>query len=443
MSLQTHLPLNNHYFSYMKKILFSLLVIIPLMTFGKHQIKVPNVKSLQASVNGDWTKLPVMELGSRDVLTVSFDELSHNYHRFIVHVEHCEFDWTTSDGLFESDWLQGFNDWQIDDYENSLNTNVLYTNYRFQIPNDMCRLKLSGNYIIHILDEDSDNEEVACVELRVVEPIASVSVGVSANTDIDMNRSHQQVSMGVRLNGLSVINHKEQLKTIVMQNGYEGDMRSEVMPNIITANEMRWEHRRDYIFNGGNEYHRFEVLDPTHITLGLEKVFWDDDECRFHVYPDKCEPQRNYLFYRDANGAFLVRNSDNVENDRISDYVYVHYKFAPIKNYTDATVFIDGRWTNEDADTYVMTYDDSDHSYNATILQKLGYYNYRIMISSRNEPTSLLPEEDTNSTSVSRLPEEGNFYETENSYQAFVYYKETAGRTWRLVGYKEVSFQAN
>jgi hypothetical protein len=198
MSLQAHLPLNNHYFSYMKKILFSLLVIIPLMTFGKHQIKVPNVKSLQASVNGDWTKLPVMELGSRDVLTVSFDELSHNYHRFIVHVEHCEFDWTTSDGLFESDWLQGFNDWQIDDYENSLNTNVLYTNYRFQIPNDMCRLKLSGNYIIHILDEDSDNEEVACVELRVVEPIASVSVGVSANTDIDMNRSHQQVSMGVR-----------------------------------------------------------------------------------------------------------------------------------------------------------------------------------------------------------------------------------------------------
>jgi hypothetical protein len=214
-----------------------------------------------------------------------------------------------------------------------------------------------------------------------------------------------------------------------MQNGYEDDMRSEVMPNIITANEMRWEHRRDYIFNGGNEYHRFEVLDPTHITLGLEKVFWDDDECRFHVYPDKCEPLRNYLFYRDANGAFLVRNSDNVENDRISEYVYVHYKFAPVREYSDATVFIDGRWATENDSTYVMTYDAKDRSYNATILQKLGYYNYRIMLSDSDGR-------------VMRMPEEGNFYQTENRYEAFVYYKETGGRTRRLVGYKEVSFQA-
>lgn len=413
----------------MKRIIIALLTIFPLTVFGWHEVKVPNVKSLQVSVNGEWTKLPVMELGSNDVLSVSFDELSHTYHRFAVHMEHCEFDWTTSEGLFESDWLQGFNDWQIDDYMNSLNTNVLYTNYTFQIPNDMCTLKMSGNYRLHIIDEDCDNEEIACVELRVVEPIVTLGMGISTNTDIDMNRSHQQVTLGMRLNGLSVTNNEEQVKTIVMQNGYEGDMRSEVAPNIITMNEMRWEHRRDLIFDAGNEYHRYEVLDPTHITLGLEKVYWDEDECRFHVYPDQCEPQRNYLYYRDADGAFLIRNSNNVENDRISEYVYVHYKFAPVREYSDATVFIDGRWATEDSSTYVMTYDAKDRSYNATILQKLGYYNYRIMLSDSDGR-------------VMRMPEEGNFYQTENRYEAFVYYKETGGRTWRLVGYKEVSFQA-
>jgi hypothetical protein len=76
-----------------------------------------------------------------------------------------------------------------------------------------------------------------------------------------------------------------------------------------------------------------------------------------------------------------------------------------------------------------MTYDAKDRSYNATILQKLGYYNYRIMLSDSDGR-------------VMRMPEEGNFYQTENRYEAFVYYKETGGRTWRLVGYKEVSFQA-
>ena len=39
---------------------------------------------------------------------------------------------------------------------------------------------------------------------------------------------------------------------------------------------------------------------------------------------------------------------------------------------------------------------------------------------------------------VSRVPEEGSFFQTENRYEAFVYYKGTGARTWRLVGYQEI-----
>ena len=39
------------------------------------------------------------------------------------------------------------------------------------------------------------------------------------------------------------------------------------------------------------------------------------------------------------------------------------------------------------------------------------------------------------------LPEEGSFFQTENTYQAFVYYKATAARAWRLVGYQEVTYK--
>jgi len=36
------------------------------------------------------------------------------------------------------------------------------------------------------------------------------------------------------------------------------------------------------------------------------------------------------------------------------------------------------------------------------------------------------------------LPSEGNFYQTENRYQALVYFKEVGGRTWHLAAYSQI-----
>ena len=39
------------------------------------------------------------------------------------------------------------------------------------------------------------------------------------------------------------------------------------------------------------------------------------------------------------------------------------------------------------------------------------------------------------------VPSEGSFFQTENKYQALVYYKERGGRTDRLVGYQQVQYK--
>ena len=403
-------------------------LLIPSLLQAKHRILSPNLKTLQVVVNDNWTDpLPVMTLRSDDVLNVGFDELSHNFHRFIVHVEHCEPDWSPSEDIFESDWLEGFNDWALDDYDNSLNTTVLYTHYSFQLPNDQCRLKMSGNYRLHILDEDDNNNEVAVVEFRVVEQLMNLSMGMTTNTDIDFNNRSQQLSMSLDYGSLNVTQPEDQLNIIVMQNGREDNMRTDMKPSTTTPRGLTWDHCRQLIFDAGNEYHRFEVLNPTHITLGLERVAWDEDDRHYHVYPEMCEPQRNYMFYKDVDGAFYVRNSDNFENDRTSDYVYVHYKLAPAKEYEKARLYVDGHWTTEAPETYTMSYDERDHSYNAVILQKMGYYNYQLLMEHENGQTEIVPEE-------------GSFYQTENRYQALVYYKGIGDRTWRLVSFRELIF---
>ena len=412
----------------MKQLLLLLLACCPLLGQAKHRILSPNVKTLQVVVNQEWTSMPVMTLNSDDMLNVAFDELSHNYHRFVAHLEHCEADWSVSEELFESDWLQGFNNLIIDDYENSMNTTVLYTHYRFQIPNDECQLRMSGNYRLRILDDDNDQEEVLTIEFRVVEPLVNVGLGITTNTDIGLNSSYQQVAMSVNYNTLRVTNQDEQIQTFVLQNGREDNMKQNVRPNYNTATGLTWEHNRGLIFEAGNEYRKFEVLDPSHPTMGLGYVTWDEEQGRFHAFPFFAEPRRSYIYDQDANGAFLIRNSDNVEIDYTSDYVLVHYKLKPQRRYPDARILIDGRWTIEPQDNYVMEWDEEDQSYNAVVLQKLGYYNYQLLMADFDGTTHLLPEE-------------GSFYQTENSYTALVYYKGTGERSWRLVGVAEANYK--
>lgn len=102
--------------------------------YGGNRVYSSRIHSLTSIVNGDWLNRPVMLLGSGDRMEIGFDELSHDYHRFVYRLEHCEADWSVSEELFESDWLEGFNGNPIDDYQNSINTTVLYTHYQFSIP---------------------------------------------------------------------------------------------------------------------------------------------------------------------------------------------------------------------------------------------------------------------------------------------------------------------
>lgn len=404
-----------------------LCLFLPFTASARSRIYNSQIKSLQVVVNQDWLSPAVMRLGTNDMLHVAFDELSHQYHRYIYRVEHCETDWTPSEALFESEWLEGFNDNTIDDYENSINTTVAYTHYKLQIPNDRCRLKMSGNYKLHVLDEDNDNEEILMVEFMVTEQTMGIDLSVTTNTDIDLNASHQQVSMNLSYGRWQVTSPEDQIRTVVMQN--QRVARWDVSPNFQTPSgsiNLSWTHNRELIFEAGNEYHKFEVLDVSHPTMGIDFIRWDGEH--YQAFPFMNEPRPNYLYDEDANGAFYIRNSDNRENDIISDYVWVNYRLkAP--RLPEGKVIIDGQWTTDDNPfNYMMEYDEDEGMYHARILQKQGYYNYQYLWLRDDGSTSFVPSE-------------GNFYQTENRYQAYAYYKGIGERTWRLVAYRQIDLK--
>ena len=391
--------------------LLALLWLLPLAAQAENRINQPNIKTLVTMVNQNWLNAPVMRLNGDDVLTVEFDELSHDYHRYVYRLEHCEADWTPSEELFESDWLSGFNNNPIDDYAHSINTIVPYTHYQLQLPNDRCQLLMSGNYRLYVLDEDDDNREVLVTQFMVTEQSMRLSLSSTPNTDIDTRQSHQQVTMAIDYGNLPVTNPDTQIYAVVMQNHQQRNMRQGVKPTITTRNGLEWSHCRELIFDAGNEYRKFEVLDVSHPTMGIDHITWDGEN--YQAYPFVDAPRPNYLYDEDANGAFCIRNSDYREVSTTGEYVWVNYR---LRVPHQGPIFISGRFaTATGGDDYMLYYDPVNQLYTASILQKQGYYNYQYTTADGQQ-----------------LPSEGNYYQTKNQYQALIYYKGTTDRTWRL-----------
>lgn len=406
--------------------IFIFLLLISLGTRAqRHRILTPRIATLQVVAGIDWLSPPVIRLNDNVPINISFDDLTHEYHRYAYKVEHCNADWSLSKELFTSDYIDGFdNDHLIEDIQESINTDVLYTHYRFQIPNSSCRLKMSGNYRVTIYDANNEDQPVAECFFMVVEPLMGVTLNVISNTDRDINGRHQQVEMKVNYGGIKIFDVNSQIHTAVLQNGRWDNAVLNPQPQYTTTDGLQWLHNRDLIFTAGNEYRKFELLSLNHTSMGVERIHWDGTMYQAYLWPD--EPRRSYVYDEDANGAFYIRNSDNIENNHTSHYLNVHFTLkAPRQN---GEVYLNGAWTNDLFEPpYRMVYDDIHQCYKASLLLKQGYYSYQYV----------LQQPDGSSTYVSS---EGSFFPTENRYQALIYFRKQGERADRLVGYQQVRY---
>lgn len=356
---------------------------------------------------------------------IEFDELSHDYHRYCYHIDHCDAEWQTTDGLFESNYLEGLNDQPIDDYQKSQNTTQTYTHYNLRLPNEETSLTISGNYRVTIYDEDDEEHTpVATAEFSLVEPLMSVSGTVNSNTDIDFQRSHQQLTLAISYGDLRVNDTERELLTYVVQNR-NADRRVLVHPNIKKGSGCEFNHQRPLIFPGSNEFRKFEQLGLHLAGMNVDNIRWNEPDFHVNLYEE--QPVHNYSLENDANGAYIMRNGDDEENETTTEYAYVHFrlKSAPLPG---GPVYVRGQWcTSWPNDSYKMEYDSKTGEYHLSVYLKLGYYNYQFV--------QLQKQEDGTEIAVTDRTD-GNFYQTQNEYQVLVYYRQPGSRYDRLVGHK-------
>ena len=384
-----------------------------------------NIRTLRLCVDGNADRLPMLQKGQNETLTVSFDDMTHEYRRYTYRIEHCDTEGNPSDELFESDYVRSTADeLVIEDYETSQNTTQLYTHYSLSLPNSQMRPLLSGNYCLTVSTENEDGDPTVAVKayFAVVDTRVSITPTCSTNTEVDWNNAHQQLSLRVDMNSLTVRDARTEVRTVVMQNRRLDNAKANPPYTSQNGTALIWGHSRDLIFTAGNEYRKMEILSTRYPGMHGEGVRWIPPYYHYTLFTDY--PRKNYLYDEDRNGLSVVRWEGNGDADTEADYVITHFRLETLPLPKGERLYVSGQWTNTGfAPEYEMKYNQAEEAYTADVLMKCGYYNYMYLRTTPEAPSVGTTQ-----------PVEGDFYQTENEYDILVYYRPTGSRYWQLVG---------
>ena len=386
------------------------------------------VKTLQVYAKNDPLSTPIIELGNDSWITISFDVLNPEPQVYTYTLTHCNADWTPSQ-LVQSEYMTGFQNRLINDYAVSFNTTMNYVNYRLTFPNDDVSLKVSGNYLVQVFPQNSDNPVLqACFSIVESAGGATVSMQATSQTDKGMNNFYQQVNFTVGY-GNEVKMPMQDLKIYVRQNNRIDNETAALKPLMVQNNRLVFEHNPALIFEAGNEYRSFEMLTYRYAGLNIDAVEFHAPYYHSILRPDIIRSQRPYTFMDDINGRFTVRTLSGDDYSTEADYQIVHFYLRCEKPFAEKVYILSETFNNILDERSQMDYSVQDGGYVKLAVLKEGYYNY-LYVTQKNAQTPASP-----------AAIEGNFFQTENEYRVMVYFRPMGGRYDRLIGVQTIQFK--
>jgi hypothetical protein len=360
---------------------------------------------------------PIVQLGEKLMLT--FDDLNADEHTYSYNVEHCDLDWNISD-LSQSEFIDGFSGDRIRDYENSFNTLQPYTNYRLTIPNETTKIKISGNYLISILNEDDD--VVFTRRFVVYEPKVNVGVAVFKSRDISFINTKQSVEFTVNTPNILINNPNEEVIPVILQNNNWQNAIIGLKPQFFRADQLLYKYNKETSFWGGNEFLYFDSKSIRSSSLNIANVELGED--LYHTYLFTNEERRNqpYTLYPDINGNFVIRTLNGENNNTDADYSWVYFSLKSSQSLEGKDVFVSGNFNNWQLnDINKLKYNETLGLYETKMLLKQGFYNYQYVTKAIDG-------------TISTHDIDGSFYQTENDYTVLVYYKKFGSRYTKVIG---------
>ena len=387
---------------------------------------VSNIKSFQSTVNDDDFAAQSITLNSEEYIRFDFDLLTDDIQWLNYRLIHCNYDGSPSN-LSELDYIDGFNDIQIDQYEPSFNTFTPYYHYSFTIPNYDIRPTASGRYRVEIFNNENPDKVIAHSYFTVNEAILNIVGEVSTNTDIDFNESHQQVNIKLLTKDIAINNPADELKVVVTQNNRQDNQAIVSQPSSFNSNEIEYTHIRPLIFEAGNNYRRFEITDHQYAGLGVDIIRFYNNVYHCILFPSEIRRYQPYTYDQDQDGRYFI-NALRTENSNLeADYMVVHFSIPIDYPFIEGDIHLQGDFLTDNlGEDSEMIYNFETKQYEKSLLLKQGLYNYLYLMVKHNQ------------TKGHTLEIEGDKYQTPNEYLIEVFYRRPGERYDRLIGSQQI-----
>lgn len=392
----------------------------------RDSVYVENIKSVKLATAGNQLAFAAIPLGSDFQVTLYFDDLDASTKEYAVSIIHCNKDWTPSSQLNELEYLKGFDKEPIRDISLSFNTFIPYIHYSISLPNDDIGWKISGNYLLKVVNRDNNDKVVITRRIVVYESLMQVVSKMTRPVDVSKSDTHQELDYEVRHPGIIVRSPRTELSTTVLQNNRWDNCISDIYPIFSRSESENFDYQDKIVFEAGKE---FRFFDMRGLNVVGENILTSDrveDGYEVVLRKERINNYVSYLYRKDINGNYVIGCYDNGAEDCATkgDYAYVYFTLASQNPIEDKSVYITGAISDWGLKPeFKMTYNESQQLYEAEVLLKQGYYNYQYT----------LVDNKTGKRDDNYL--QGNWFETENSYSIIVYYRAFGERYDRVVGY--------
>jgi hypothetical protein len=377
-----------------------------------------NIKTV-SFVQNNQNVVPIFQLG--DTFQLQFDDLYGNDASYFYEIIHCDYNWNPSD-LQKRDYLQGFDNQRIQESSNSFNCLQIYTHYSLPFPNSTTQLKISGNYMLRILNEGK--EVVFSRKLMVYEDLVSVPIQIKRARTVTNLESKHNVEFTIKSNVINFQNPLKNIKTVLFQNGKFCNAISNISPQFTIGNDLIYKYDTLTQFWAGNEFLYFDNKEIRVASNSISRVDNQKEIYSSYLFTNEARANSNYYNWQDVNGNFTVRRLFAENSDIEADYSWVYFSLsAPLFRTSDGAIYVTGMFNN-----YVLTpenkmeYNSEKGIYEKAILIKQGFVNFEFTAVQKNGKID------------SENNIDGNFFQTENEYTVLVYYKEDTDRYTRIIG---------
>ena len=405
-----------------------------------------NIQAVRLHVNGFPQSHPLLTLGGSARLLLSFDDLSDEVRRYSYKFIHCDQDWQPSN-LSELEYNSGFSVDYIDDYDFSLRTLKDFVHYDLVFPNQNMKLERSGNYLLVVYDDEDDRFPVITRRFMVQENLAGVSGRVQRAAAVDKIHTHQEVDLTVNTKQMDLRAPLQELRATVIQNYRWDNAVTNIEPNFLGRESVRFDYQGKVLFEGTNEYRNLDVRSIRAPRTEMANISNEGDRYGMMMLADPLRADLPYSNYFDFNGEFLNMRFDpaviNLADEQLQasftrlnaafngEYIEITWVLNTGTKLEEEVYIFGGLTEYLLKEKFRMVWNPATSMYVGRALVKQGFYNYHYVTVPKGRVNQVIAPLDTPKDYTIT---EGNYDDTENDYLALIYWRPLGGRYDRLVG---------